>query len=36
MKLDDIQDMWRVDSKIDRYDLTVESLKCPMMHSKYY
>lgn len=36
MKLNDIIDLWNVDSKIDRYNLVEESLKIPLLHSKYY
>lgn len=36
MKLDDIVEMWRNDCVINRYDLTEESLKIPLLHSKYY
>lgn len=36
MKLEDIQSLWREDAKIDRYNLTDESLKCPLLHSKYW
>lgn len=36
MKLSDIQELWSKDAIIDRYKLTEESLKCPMLHSKYY
>ncbi len=36
MILKDIQNLWAIDAKIDRYNLTEESLKCSMLHSKYY
>jgi len=36
MKLEDIQDHWETDSKIDRTELGEESLKIPQLHSKYY
>lgn len=36
MILKDIQNLWATDAKIDRYNLTEESLKIPMLHSKYY
>lgn len=36
MRLVDIQSLWMSDAKIDRYNLTEESLKCSMLHSKYY
>lgn len=36
MKLEDIVNEWKIDSKIDRIHLTEESLKCPILHSKYY
>ena len=36
MILKDIQELWAEDSRIDRYKLTEESLKIPMLHSKYY
>ena len=36
MILKDIQELWAVDAKIDKYNLTEESLKIPMLHSKYY
>lgn len=36
MKLEEIESLWEQDSKIDRTDLDNESLKIPMLHSKYY
>lgn len=36
MKLEEIEALWEVDSKIDRTDLDNESLKIPSLHSKYY
>lgn len=36
MNLDEIQDMWRRDSKLDPDNLHLESLKIPGLHSKYY
>ncbi len=36
MKLEDIQTMWENDSKIDRTELGEESLRIPLLHSKYY
>lgn len=36
MKLDDIISMWREDAVINKYELTEESLKIPLLHSKYY
>lgn len=36
MKLDDIQELWAVDSEISEHELDVESLKIPKLHSKYY
>lgn len=36
MKLDDIYDMWKVDSDVDRTELGDESLKIPKLHHKYY
>jgi len=36
MKLEEIEALWEVDSKIDRTDLDAESLKIPYLHSKYY
>lgn len=36
MKLEEIEALWEQDSKIDRTDLDNESLKIPMLHSKYY
>ncbi len=35
MKLSDIQEMWESDSRIDELNLSGESLKIPMLHSKY-
>ena len=36
MKLDDIQNQWDQDSKIDRTELGEESLKIPQLHSRYF
>lgn len=36
MKLEEIEALWEQDSKIDRTDLDNESLKIPLLHSKYY
>lgn len=36
MKLDDILDLWNEDARIDRYNLIDESLKIPLLQSKYY
>ena len=36
MNLEQIQDMWERDSRIDPDNLHDESLKIPQLHSKYY
>ena len=36
MNLEQIQEMWKKDSKIDPDNLHDESLKIPQLHSKYY
>lgn len=36
MKLEDIENLWSADSKIDRTNLDGESLKIPELHNKYY
>lgn len=36
MKLEEIEELWQQDSKVDRTDLDNESLKIPSLHSKYY
>ena len=36
MNLEQIQEMWEKDSKIDTDNLHDESLKIPQLHSKYY
>ena len=36
MSLEQIQEMWEKDSKIDPDNLHDESLKIPQLHSKYY
>ena len=36
MKFEDLQSEWDKDCKIDRTDLTAESLKTPTLTSKYY
>ena len=36
MKIEEIEELWSKDSKIDRTDLANESLKIPELHNKYY
>lgn len=36
MKLDDIYDMWGIDSEVDKTELGEESLKIPKLHNKYF
>ena len=36
MTLDEILDLWHVDSQLDRTELGEEALKIPQLHSKYY
>lgn len=36
MKLEDIQNLWRNDSEIDRSELGEASLRIPQLHSKYF
>ena len=36
MNLEEIQNEWDKDSKIDRTELGEESIKIPVLHSKYY
>lgn len=36
MKLDEIYELWREDSQIDRTELGEESLKIPQLHYKYF
>lgn len=36
MELEKIENMWQIDSKIDRTDLATESLKISELHNKYY
>ena len=36
MKLDEIYEMWKVDSDLDKTELGEESLKIPKLHHKYY
>jgi len=36
MKLEEIQNLWDNDSKIDRTELGEESLRIPQLHSKYF
>ena len=36
ISLDEIQSMWKEDSKINIDDLHNESLRVPLLHSKYY
>lgn len=35
-KLEEIESMWLIDSKVDRTDLAAESLKISELHNKYY
>lgn len=36
IKLETLEEMWEQDCKMDRTELADESLKIPMLHSKYY
>ena len=36
MKLEELEELWSVDSKIDSSALDTESLKIPQLHHKYY
>lgn len=36
MTLEDIQSLWNQDSVIDNTELTLEAMKVPQIHSKYY
>lgn len=36
MQLDQILELWRKDSELDRTELGEEALKIPSLHSKYY
>tara|TARA_Y100000022_G_C12978126_1_gene252196 strand:+ start:7 stop:435 length:429 start_codon:yes stop_codon:yes gene_type:complete len=36
MNIDEIQELWEQDSKLDPDNLHVESIKIPSLHSKYY
>jgi len=36
MKLEDILDLWKEDSNIDKTDLGEEEVKIPKLHNKYY
>jgi hypothetical protein len=36
MKIEEILDNWKEDSKIDRTELGDEALKIPKLHHKYY
>lgn len=36
MKLEEILDNWKEDSKIDKSELALESLRIPELHHKYY
>lgn len=36
MKLEDIFNLWEVDSKIDRTDISNEAAKIPQLHHKYF
>ncbi len=36
MKLEEIHELWALDSQIDESELDAESLKIPQLHSKYY
>jgi len=35
MKLEEIQELWSKDCRIDQYSLEAESLKTPQLHNKY-
>lgn len=35
MKLDELLDMWKIDSKIDESNISRELLNIPLLHSKY-
>mgnify|MGYP003641035868 CR=1 FL=1 len=36
MKIEDIHKMWALDAKIDGTELSVEALRIPSLHSKYF
>jgi len=36
MKLEDLEEYWSKDAKINDFDLDKESLKTPVLHGKYY
>lgn len=36
MKIEDIMELWQEDAKIDKTEIGDESLKIPLLHSKYY
>jgi hypothetical protein len=36
MKIEDIQNLWSQDVKIDHTELATEALRIPSLHSKYY
>lgn len=36
MKIEDIQNLWAQDSKIDHTELSTEALRIPSLHSKYF
>ena len=36
MKLEDVENLWSIDCKINRTELDGESLKIPELHNKYY
>lgn len=36
MKLEDIQENWKVDSVIDKTEISDETIKIPKLHHKYY
>lgn len=36
MNLDEIQKLWEIDSNVDPDNLHEESIKIPILHSKYY
>jgi hypothetical protein len=36
MKIEDIQNLWSQDSKIDHTELSTEALRIPSLHSKYF
>ena len=36
MKIEDIQNLWSQDSKIDHTELSTQALRIPSLHSKYF